>query len=70
MSKAVFSSRVKTRREMETVMWLAKGNIKYKGHTWVAQLVEQPTLDFSSGHDLRVARSSPTLGSTLSMESA
>ena len=22
--------------------------------TWVAQLVKQPTLDFSSGHDLRI----------------
>jgi len=27
--------------------------------TWVAQSVKHPTLDFSSGHDLRVMRSSP-----------
>ena len=26
--------------------------------TWVAQLAEHPTLDFGSGHDLRVGRSS------------
>ena len=34
----------------------------------MAQLVERPTLDFSSGHDPRVVGSSPTLDSTLSME--
>ena len=27
--------------------------------TWVAQSVECPTLDFGSGHDLRVVGSSP-----------
>ena len=37
---------------------------------WVAQLVKQLTLDFGSGHDLRVVRSSPTLGFALSMEPA
>ena len=37
---------------------------------WVAQLVKCPTLDFSSGHDLRLVRSSPLLGSSLGMESA
>ena len=26
------------------------------GGTWVAQMVKHPTLDFSSGHDLRVLR--------------
>ena len=31
----------------------------------VAQSVKRPTLDFSSGHDLRVVRLSPTLGSTM-----
>ena len=30
--------------------------------SWVAQSVERPTLDFGSGHDLRVVRSSPGLG--------
>ena len=38
--------------------------------TRVAQLVEQPTLDFTSGHDLTVMRSSPTSGSVLSVEPA
>ncbi|XP_059244077.1 phospholipid scramblase 4-like [Mustela nigripes] len=37
--------------------------------TWVAQSVEQLTLTFNSGHDLKVLVSSPT-GSTLSRESA
>ena len=34
--------------------------------TWVPQVVEHQTLDFSSGHDLRVLGSSPALGSMLS----
>ena len=38
--------------------------------TWVAQLVKRPIPDFSSGHDLRVLRSSPTLGSVLGLEPA
>ena len=33
---------------------------------WMAQLVEWLTPDFGLGHDLRVLRSSPELGSTLS----
>ena len=36
----------------------------------MAQSVERPTLDFGSGHDLRVVGLSPTLGSVLSMEPA
>ena len=36
----------------------------------VAQWVKCLTLDFSLGHDLRVVRSSSTLGSMLSVESA
>lgn len=36
---------------------------------WVAQLVKSPILGFDSGHDLRVLRSSPKWGSTLSSES-
>jgi len=31
----------------------------------VAQSVKRPTLDFGSGHDLRVVRSIPVSGSTL-----
>ena len=37
---------------------------------WVAQSVECLTLDFSSGHDLRVVGSSPASGSVLSTEPA
>jgi len=36
----------------------------------VAQSVECPTLNFSSGRNLRVVGSSPKSGSVLSMESA
>ena len=36
--------------------------------TLVAQSVKHPTLDLSSGLDLRIMGSSPTLGSTLGME--
>ena len=36
----------------------------------MAQSVESPTLGFGSGHDLRVVRLSPALGSMLSGESA
>jgi len=32
--------------------------------TWVAQSFKHPTLDFGSGHDLRVMRSSPTWSPT------
>ena len=38
------------------------------GGSWVAQLAEDLTLDFHSGHDLRVVKSSPELCSTLSMD--
>ena len=37
---------------------------------WVAQSVEHPTLDFSSGYDARVVGSSPGLGSSLTREPA
>ena len=43
--------------------------LDYSG-AWVAQSVECVTLDFGSGRDPRVVRFSPTLGSSLSMESA
>ena len=33
-------------------------------------LVKLPTLDFGSGHDLRVVSSSPALGSMLGMKTA
>ena len=36
----------------------------------MAQLVERLTLDFGSGHDLRIMGLSPMLGSMLSGESA
>ena len=35
----------------------------------MAQLLKLPTLDLSSGLDLRVVSSSPTLGSTLGVKS-
>ena len=41
-----------------------------KQGAWAAQLVERLTLGFSSGCDLRVVRSSPASGSTLSTKSA
>ena len=37
-------------------------------HAWVAQSVKRTTLDFGSGHDLKVLRSSPALGSALSVK--
>jgi len=49
---------------------LKKKKKEGRGCTWVAQLVKCPTLDFGSGHDLRVVRSSPMSGSTLGMEPA
>ena len=36
----------------------------------MAQSDKHPTLDFGSGHDLKVVRSSPMSGSTLSMAGA
>ena len=33
----------------------------------MAQLLGRPTLDFGSGHDLRVLGSNPEMGSTLSV---
>ena len=44
-------------------------NVKNRG-AWVAQLVERPTLDLSSGLDLRVVSPSPTLGSVLGIKPA
>ena len=38
--------------------------------TWMAQLIEHPTLGFGSGCDLRVLGSSSMLGSVLSEEPA
>ena len=40
-----------------------------KKGAWVAQSVKHPTLDFGSGHDLRIMRSSLPSGSVLSAES-
>ena len=45
------------------LLWL-----KSASSAWVAPLVKCPTLDFGSGHDLRVVRLSPMLGSMLSVE--
>lgn len=43
--------------------------MNYRG-TWVAQRVKHLTLDFGSGHDLRVVSSSPALGFMLDVEPA
>jgi len=46
---------------------------KIKGQArgaWVAHSAKCPTLDFSSGHEIRVVKSSPVLGFVLSRESA
>jgi len=43
--------------------------LEWMGGAKVAQLVKHPTLDLSSGCDLRVVSSSPPLGSTLGVES-
>ena len=41
-----------------------------EGSAWVVQLVKCLTLDFGSGHDLGVKRSSPVSDSMLSVETA
>ena len=46
------------------------GKKKSLGGAWVAQSVKHLALDFGSGHDLRVVRLSPVLGSMFSRESA
>ena len=43
-------------------------SIRFQG-TWAAQPVQHPTLDFGSGRNLRVMRSSPMSDSALSVES-
>ena len=50
----------------ETITKLSR-TIRFSG-IWVVQLVKYLTFDFSSGHDLRVVRLSPTLYSTQGME--
>lgn len=47
-------------------------NFKYTKNrgAWVAQMVKYSTLDFGSGHELRVVRLSPESGYALSMEPA
>ena len=58
-----------TRRGPTDQIWNNLGIKKNMGGTWVAQSVKHVTLGFSSGHNLRVVRSSPQLGSMLSAES-
>ena len=53
----------------EIFFYLTNFNLKVKIQgTWVAQSVKHLTLDLSSGLDLRVLSSSPTLGSMLGVE--
>ena len=58
--------------ESETLRPVQYPEFKYFKHrsTWVAQLVEPPTLGFGSGHGPRVVGSSPVLGSVQSVELA
>ena len=49
-------------------LWLTE--ILMARGAWVAQLVEEPTLDFSPGHDPRVVGSNPVSDSVLNMEPA
>ena len=52
---------------------IQKQNVKYYlfwGDACVAQLVKCPTLDFGSGHDLRVVRSNHISDFSLGMEPA
>ena len=42
--------------------------ILFKRGACVAQSIKRPSLDFDSGHDLRVVRWRPMLGSTLGVE--
>jgi len=48
--------------------WGAWGGGRGRGRSRLS--IEQLILDFSSGHHLRIVRSSPMLGSTFSEESA
>ena len=48
--------------------WQQNEKVAEAWGTWMAQSVKRPTLDLSSGLDLRVMSSSPVLGSTLSTE--
>lgn len=43
---------------------------RIKGRAWVAPSGKHPTLDFRSGRDPGVVRSSPVLGSALGRETA
>ena len=47
---------------------MLKKHSSYGSDAWVAQPAKQLTLDFSSGHDLRVVSLSHALGSALGVE--
>ena len=53
----------------EYFLWINVA-LKMERCTWADQSVKHPTLDFGSGHDFRVVRLSPMLGSVLGMEPA
>ena len=50
--------------------FLKKVKLQLPWDSWVTQSCKHPTLGFSSGHVLRVVRSSPSKGFALSAESA
>ena len=58
----------KTKREF--ILIVNFGNKILIRSTWVAHLVEAPTLDFGWCHDLRVVKSDPTSDLVLGMEPA
>ena len=61
---------LKTRGPGPTTSEELRSLLNFFRDTWVAQSVKRPTLDFGSGHDLMVMRSSPMSGSILGMELA
>ena len=58
---SISNGAVSSRRQLSIALWLSK----YAGYwdAWVDHSVKRLTLDFTSGHDLTVVVSSPTLGS-------
>ena len=62
--------RMASYRGWELRRWKEGRNKNRYWGTWGVQQVKRTTLDFSSGHDLMVMGSSPTLGSTLGVEPA
>jgi len=67
--KNVFTG-IDTEGAFENTQHLSMIKILTDWGAWVAQLVKRLTLDFGSGHDLKIMRSSPVSGSMLRVEPA